>query len=466
MKVTVSNLGILRQAEYELGNFTIICGRNNTGKTYATYVLFGFLFKWREILSVTIPNEEIDVLFRDGTIRIDISPFIQNARGILKSGCQRYSQRLSEVFASRTSYFRNSSFKLDLDWEKILKSSERPFDSKFRSTSGDLLALTKSDDENELVVSLLVDRKKTELPSPSIIKGMISDAVIEIIFGRVLPDPFISSAERTGAAIFRKELDFARNRLLEELGRSKKKIDPLELLFKSYKDYALPVKVNVDFARELEVIAKKESFLCEKHPRILSDFTDIIGGDYITGSDDTVHFIPSRKKSLRLAMDESSSAVRSLLDLGFYLRHSAEPGDLLMVDEPELNLHPENQRRIARLFARLVKIGIKVFITTHSDYIVKELNTLIMLNHDKPNLKRLAREEGYEKSELLAPEDVRVYVAEEALVRLSTNKRRTRCHTFVEAKIDPMLGIEAHSFDETIKRMNEVQEAILWEDDV
>ena len=51
-----------------------------------------------------------------------------------------------------------------------------------------------------------------------------------------------------------------------------------------------------------------------------------------------------------------------------------------MVDEPELNLHPENQRRMARLFARLVNVGVKVFVTTHSDYIVKELNTLILLN--------------------------------------------------------------------------------------
>ena len=61
-----------------------------------------------------------------------------------------------------------------------------------------------------------------------------------------------------------------------------------------------------------------------------------------------------------------------------------------MVDEPELNLHPENQRRIAQLFARLVNLGIRVFVTTHSDYIVKELNTLIMLNQDKPYLKQIA----------------------------------------------------------------------------
>ena len=32
MKVQVKNLGVLRQAEFELGEFTIICGGNNTGK--------------------------------------------------------------------------------------------------------------------------------------------------------------------------------------------------------------------------------------------------------------------------------------------------------------------------------------------------------------------------------------------------------------------------------------------------
>lgn len=35
MKVYVENLGVLKQAEFEVGDFTLICGDNNTGKTYA-----------------------------------------------------------------------------------------------------------------------------------------------------------------------------------------------------------------------------------------------------------------------------------------------------------------------------------------------------------------------------------------------------------------------------------------------
>ena len=161
-------------------------------------------------------------------------------------------------------------------------------------------------------------------------------------------------------------------------------------------------------------------------------------------------------------MEESSSAVRSLLEIGFYLRHVAQRGDLLMVDEPELNLHPENQRRVARLFACLINLGIRVFVTTHSDYIVKEFNTLIMLNNDTPGLKRIAEREGYRVEELVPADRVRVYIAEKAPTMLKNKTREIECQTLVPAPVDPEMGIEARSFDETINKMNEIQEAIVW----
>ncbi len=159
---------------------------------------------------------------------------------------------------------------------------------------------------------------------------------------------------------------------------------------------------------------------------------------------------------------KASSAVRSLLDIGFYIRHVAKKGDLLMVDEPELNLHPENQRRVARLFSRLVNAGIKVFITTHSDYIIKELNTLIMLSNDKPYLKEIANREGYIDEELISADEIKVFMAEDAVVRVDGNQRKIKCPTLTAADIDPELGIEARSFDVTIETMNRIQEEIIW----
>jgi predicted ATPase len=39
----------------------------------------------------------------------------------------------------------------------------------------------------------------------------------------------------------------------------------------------------------------------------------------------------------------TSSTVKTLFSLVFYLQHLAKPGDYLMIDEPELSLHPDNR---------------------------------------------------------------------------------------------------------------------------
>jgi len=459
MKVKVRNLGVLKQAEFTLGDLTIICGGNNTGKTYATYALFGFLFTWQRIFLIEIKDDKIQQLLTDGVIRLDLQEYVKQVKQIVAKGCHAYTQRLPQIFAAPAELFKDTDFQVNLDLKNI--SFADRFERTIGSANTEIFSLIKSEDSTELVVTLLVEKEKVKIPN-EILRSTIADALKDIIFARIIPRPFIASAERTGAAIFRKELNFARNRLLDEMGQANNKINPMELLFKVYQDYALPIKTNVDFTRQLETIVKKSSFISENHPDVLADFADIIGGKYTVTRNDELYYEPKKGKRLKLSMDQSSSAVRSLLDIGFYLKHEAQIGDLLMVDEPELNLHPENQRRVARLFARLVNIGIKVFITTHSDYIIKELNTLIMLNHDQPHLKRIAEEEGYRQAELISSEKIKVYIAEEALIVLEGKTRKTKCQTLTPADIDPEMGIEARSFDATIETMNRIQEAIVW----
>jgi len=457
VKIKLENIGPLKQAEFELGDLTIICGRNNTGKTYATYALFGFLHVWKKILTVSIEDTIVKTLLDNGVVKINLAGYLDQAEIILQTGCKQYTQSLSKIFSTSEERFKTTQFQIILDEKPSLIFE---FEGKIQSENAKIFSLSKSKNSMELVVSLLAGMEKNIFPS-QIIKEIISDAVIEIIFSELFSNPFISSAERTGAAIFSNELNFSRNNLLKEMHSFDKNVDPRELFLKRYQDYALPVEQNVDFIRNLKKVAKKNSFITEKHPEILDDFADIIGGNYSLTNNDELHFKPKGGR-VKLTMDESSSAVRSLLDIGFYLRHVAKVGDLLMVDEPELNLHPENQRRITRLFSRLINIGIKVFVTTHSDYIVKELNTLIMLNHDLPYLKRIASDAGYNENELISANQIKVYIAEKKLIKLDGKSRKSHCQTLTSAHIDPELGIEAHSFDTTINTMNRIQEAVVW----
>jgi predicted ATPase len=461
MKIKIKNLGALKQAEFSLGELTLICGYNNTGKTYATYALFGFLYTWRKMFSIKINDDKIEQLLADGVLRLDIQEYVNQVEQIVTQGCQAYTQELPKIFAASAERFKESEFQVSLNIENIRLSKKFDLEIGFGEVS--LFSITKSEESTELVATLLIEKEKVKIPT-EILKRIIGDALKDIIFDPLFPRPFIASSERTGAAIFRKDLNFDRNRLFEEIGQGGQNIDRMELLLKDYGDYALPIKTNVDFIRQLESIVKKSSFVAENHPDVLADFADIIGGEYTVTRNDELYYQPKGKR-VKLSMDESSSAVRSLLDIGFYLRHEAKLGDLLMVDEPELNLHPENQRRVARLFARLVNLGIKVFITTHSDYIIKELNTLIMLNHDKPHLKQIAEQEGYPLEELISSEKIKVYIAEEAYTTGTTvggKTKRTKGQTLIPADISPELGIEARSFDITIETMNRIQEAIVW----
>ena len=123
------------------------------------------------------------------------------------------------------------------------------------------------------------------------------------------------------------------------------------------------------------------------------------------------------------------------------IRHIANNNQLLIIDEPESHLDTNNQVQLARLLARLVNSGVKVLITTHSDYLIKEINNLIMLDHDFEGKDKVRRKLKYKKEDSLNKNCVSAYIA--------TTKGLTSC------AVDKY-GIEMPVFDETIDRINTV----------
>ena len=459
LTVKLKNIGIIKQAEFSLGDLTIICGENNTGKSYVTYALYGFLGSWRKFIDIPIEDDHIYKFLKDGVLKVNLTEYVKIVNQMLSEACKRYPEHLDKVFAAFEGTFHNSEFHIE---PSTIHFQDYGFEGNVEINQEPLLFYSKEKNSEELIITLAVNGKRKRKIDSILVKDTMSSIIGDLVFSNSFPRVFISSAERTGVATFHKELNFARHQLLKEMARSDQQIDLRTLLSNAYQIYPSPIEADMNFIGQLQDVVKKKSFIAKEHPDVLEDFADIIGGEYAITHNDQLYYIPKGTK-LRLTMDQSSSAVRSLMNLNFYLHCTAEKGDLLLVDEPELSLHPENQRRIARLFASLINLGVKVFLTTHSDYIIKELNTLIMLNHDKPHLKAIAEENGYQESELINIDQVKVYVAEKALMPLEEGqKRRMRGHTLVPADIDPEFGIEVGSFDKTIDTMNKIQRDIVW----
>ena len=83
----------------------------------------------------------------------------------------------------------------------------------------------------------------------------------------------------------------------------------------------------------------------------------------------------------------ASSMVSELSPVVLYLRHVVQPGNLLIVEEPEAHLHPKMQATFTRLLVAAVQSGIRILITTHSEWILEELANLVKLS-ELPNESR------------------------------------------------------------------------------
>lgn len=78
-----------------------------------------------------------------------------------------------------------------------------------------------------------------------------------------------------------------------------------------------------------------------------------------------------------LELTNASSMVSEMAPVVLYLRHLVRPGDILIVEEPEAHLHPAKQVELTRQLAELVGSGIRVIVTTHSEWMIEELANVV-----------------------------------------------------------------------------------------
>ena len=103
-----------------------------------------------------------------------------------------------------------------------------------------------------------------------------------------------------------------------------------------------------------------------------------------------------------LPLMNASSMVSEMAPVVLYLRHLVKPGDLLIIEEPESHLHPEMQVAFTRELVAVVKSGIHVIMTTHSEWVLEELANLVLLSE----LPEEARTDIPGSESALAPHEI------------------------------------------------------------
>jgi predicted ATPase len=137
----------------------------------------------------------------------------------------------------------------------------------------------------------------------------------------------------------------------------------------------------------------------------------------------------------RFPLYRTSSMVSELAPIVLFLKYLIDPGDFVIIEEPESHLHPESQLELATGIVKLIRAGVKVLITTHSADFVDQLSNFIRLSQI-PEEQRV--KQGYSAKDYLSPEEVGAYLFE-----LDSGKGGT----FVkELKVTPVDGIPEEEF--------------------
>lgn len=408
MKLTVENIGKIVKSEIELNNLTILVGDNNSGKTYITYSIYGMLKNWTDFINYNNFKNLETRLKSEGQISLNKEEIQEIVAKSIVTESSNFQKRIRDLFNDKEKIFAEASVKLEFEKPTEFKDCEK------KIQIGENIVFDGKLENNILSISY-IKQTKNEIDD-TLFKRVLGDLFAYLVFDEIFPDPTIITAERLGISLFYKELDEQRNSLvdgLQKLDDKEGNFHPFELLMSMSAYYATPIRDHIAFTRNLDNIKKNTSKIDSIYP--MEIIKEILGAEFKKENKQDIRFYTKNKKNNKfdIPLYLASSSARCIVDIYFYLKHLAKQGDILIIDEPESHLTLKNQRLIAKLIASMINIGIKVFITTHSDFLVKELNNLILLSNEFNDKQHWLskNKKNYSSSDFIKFDEVSVYQA-------------------------------------------------------
>ena len=261
---------------------------------------------------------------------------------------------------------------------------------------------------------------------------------ISKIFG--INNIYFFPAERSGAVLFYKQLFQSGNDILRKFELSRD-VD----ILKDVSNYPEPINEYMKFLnRNFE--DRNET---EIYKNVFVNIEDIIDGEILVRDDKILY---KNKKDFELEMGLVSSTVKTLVGFYLYIKYCAKEGDIIFIDEIELNLHPRNQLALIKLFNILTKYGIKFIVSTHSPLIMQEINNMILYEEKKKNsnIEKVNIEYNVNQNYGIDKDDINVWFLNDETVN--------------ELKVDEE-GVETSTFNKVVAKMNNFYQDLYFLDE-
>lgn len=468
MKLRVENLANIKEAEVEVKNLTLFVGQNSTHKSYMSHIIYelykeissldSFLGNWgkkNKIITAIIKHIDKKDFEYFNSLNIDVSENIEAEQIDVDEWIEHQSTQVTIHLNNDTATYKSI---IERIYSLLLTELTKIINYSFNV---DKQIIQKIFIENVLQRLIISDKisinfdipkehfdEEKETITTKLLNKLIDNCIFELT--KILNKYNISHyfpASRTGFVLTLDEIyaGIFRDKFRGQVSATRLGEPTIDFI-QTFADIKTGKSKNFH-------LFNYDEFMVEDNfnttPLIEFLETNIIKGKIKEQKNEQNYAsyyldVNGAKLDLHLA----SSATLETLPFIVFLRDTKNIAKtFFVIEEPEAHLHPKAQIQMAKFLVMLSNTGAKVLVTTHSDYILNEINNCIKLNS-------IEKENAF----AISQENVSAYLFKNEDIKTTVNKLVIDKFGIANDNFDDVL-------DELLDRSDELNEKILEKND-
>lgn len=376
IEIHIAHLGPIHDSKIELRPFMVFSGESGTGKSYAA-LLVHYIYR------LLCENDMADFFLEKGaSYDKDKEKLPDEKQGVL----YEFTLQDFEAWCGRAAvkYVGEMTGGYALDGEVAVRFNGLPTELYKFSYAKEVL-----EREGEMqyydTVSLN-NEKQIRLPGKSLSWGVLPYGILfssclRSVFGIHQERTFLLPPSRGGIVC------------LNDIGRN--------ALAGMYKEFMWNLS-------ELKVVSPADNVEDERYSMLSRA---LIAGKINIRNNDLFY---EQQSYDEIPIMAGAASIKELAPFAIMLQKGLVNRYSIMFEEPETNLHPELQIKVADILARLLHEGCRFQVTTHSDYFLRRINDLLRLDllrakFDGDEYEAFCREHHYDPELTISAELVGAY---------------------------------------------------------
>lgn len=365
MKLTIENLAKISKAEVELNGITVVAGYNSTGKSTISKALLSVMSAYSDLNEKIMSQRSFEIRHTlENTVSTEKPTTIYFGN---RGGMGRLARALSE----------NRS--LELNVEKLRLSAEEGLMDEEKKQVNRYI----QEHFEEICAEI---EKKRDIPDREYASFIVNNQ-FRWVFDQQI-NTFGSEKACTIDLSAKEEihLEIVNNKVVDLPLLTLKEATPfyieprhmLDMSARRYYTYQTDFSLYDDLSASESIAPENmtlEQYTQREHSTaIVKELADQVMHGSLRPTEEAVRFYDTDFQSA-VSVKNTASGIKSMALIARLIENGklAQRG-MLIIDEPEVNLHPEWQLRFANFLVRLNKeLDIQILLTTHSPYFLRAI---------------------------------------------------------------------------------------------